>query len=59
VGRRLSLGGQHPLPATRADTGEVLHARLRTGRANAVRGAARFADELADSGPIGTYQRHS
>jgi hypothetical protein len=35
--------GQHPLLATRADTGEVLHARQRTGRAN----TARFVDELA------------
>jgi hypothetical protein len=39
--------GYHPLLATRADTGEVLHARQRTGRANSARGAARFVDELA------------
>jgi Transposase DDE domain group 1 len=39
--------GYHPLLATRADTGEVLHARQRTGRANTARGAARFVDELA------------
>jgi hypothetical protein len=39
--------GYHPLVATRADTGEVLHARQRTGRANTARGAARFVDELA------------
>jgi len=39
--------GYHPLLATRADTGEVLHARKRTGRANTARGAARFVDELA------------
>lgn len=26
--------GYHPLLATRADTGEVLHTRLRTGRAH-------------------------
>jgi hypothetical protein len=32
--------GYHPLLATRADTGEVLHARQRTGRANTARGAA-------------------
>jgi Transposase DDE domain group 1 len=38
--------GYHPLLATRADTGEVLHARQRTGRANTARGAARFVDEL-------------
>jgi hypothetical protein len=31
----------------RADTGEVLHARQRTGRANTARGIARFVDELA------------
>jgi Transposase DDE domain group 1 len=31
--------GYHPLLATRADTGEVLHARMRTGRANTARGA--------------------
>ena len=35
--------GYHPLLATTADTGEVLHARQRTGRAN----TARFVDELA------------
>jgi hypothetical protein len=39
--------GYHPLLATRADTGEVLHARQRTGRANTARGAAHFVDELA------------
>jgi Transposase DDE domain group 1 len=39
--------GYHPLLATRADTGEILHARQRTGRANTARGAARFVDELA------------
>jgi Transposase DDE domain group 1 len=39
--------GYHPLVATRADTGEVLHARQRTGRANTARGAARFVEELA------------
>jgi hypothetical protein len=39
--------GYHPLVATRADSGEVLHARQRTGRANTARGAARFVDELA------------
>jgi hypothetical protein len=41
--RRLGL---HPLLATRADTGEVLHARLRKGSANTARGILRFADEL-------------
>ena len=38
--------GYHPLLATRADTGEVLHARQRTGKANTARGAPRFVDEL-------------
>ena len=37
--------GYHPLLATRADTGEVLHARLRAGRANTTRGMPRFCDE--------------
>ena len=45
-GYTLTLG-YHPLLASRADTGEVLHARQRTGRANIARGAARFVDELA------------
>ena len=39
--------GYYPLLASRADTGEVLHARQRTGRANTARGTARFVDELA------------
>jgi hypothetical protein len=38
--------GYHPLLATRADTGEVLHIRLRKGSANTSRGMARFTDEL-------------
>jgi hypothetical protein len=38
--------GYHPLLATRADTGEVLHIRLRTGSANTSRGMLRFCDEL-------------
>jgi hypothetical protein len=38
--------GYHPLLATRADTGEVLHARLRKGSANTARGIVRFIDEL-------------
>jgi hypothetical protein len=38
--------GYHPLLATRADTGEVLHARLRKGAANTQRGAGRFVEEL-------------
>jgi Transposase DDE domain group 1 len=38
--------GYHPLIASRAGTGEVLHIRLRKGRANSSRGVLRFADEL-------------
>jgi hypothetical protein len=41
--RRLGL---HPLLAFRADSGEVLHARLRKGSANTARGIVRFVDEL-------------
>lgn len=36
--------GYHPILATRADTGEVLHARLRKGSSQ--RGVKRFAEEL-------------
>jgi hypothetical protein len=39
--------GYHPLLASRADSGEVLHARQRTGRANPARGTARLVEELA------------
>jgi hypothetical protein len=39
--------GYHPLIATRADTGEVLHVRMRKGQANTMRGAQRFVRELA------------
>jgi len=38
--------GYHPLLATRADTGEVLHARMRKGSANTARGVRRFIDEV-------------
>jgi hypothetical protein len=38
--------GYHPLLATRRDTGEVLHARLRKGSANTGRGMRRFVEEL-------------
>jgi hypothetical protein len=38
--------GYHPILATRADTGEVLHIRLRNGSANTSRGMLRFCDEL-------------
>jgi hypothetical protein len=51
--------GYHPILATRADTGEVLHARMRKGSANTARGVRRFCDELiarvrraGASGPI-------
>jgi len=37
--------GLHPILATRADTGEVLHARMRKGSANTMRGAERFIRE--------------
>jgi hypothetical protein len=38
--------GYHPLLATRAGTGEVLHIRNRKGKANTQRGNPRFVDEL-------------
>lgn len=38
--------GYHPLLATRADSDEVLHIRLRTGSAHSQRGGLRFVDEL-------------
>src|SRR5437763_430747 len=38
--------GYHPLMASRADSGEILHIRLRTGKANSARGVLRFAEEL-------------
>jgi len=38
--------GLHPLLATRAETGEVLHVRMRKGSANSGRGAERFVNEL-------------
>jgi hypothetical protein len=38
--------GLHPILATRADTGEVLHARMRKGSANTQRGARRFIEEF-------------
>ena len=40
------LLGYHPLLASRADTGEILHVRLRKGSAGSPRGVLRFADEL-------------
>jgi hypothetical protein len=51
--------GYHPLLATRADTGEVLHIRFRTRKASTERGVIRFVDEFVArvlaagaSGPI-------
>jgi Transposase DDE domain group 1 len=38
--------GYHPILATRADTGEVLQARLRKGSAHTQRGTNRFVEEL-------------
>ena len=38
--------GYHPILASRAGTGEVLHLRLRKGSANTQRGILRFLDEL-------------
>jgi hypothetical protein len=38
--------GYHPILATRADTGEVLHIRLRHGSANTSRGMLRFCEEV-------------
>jgi hypothetical protein len=38
--------GYHPILATRADTGEILHARMRQGSANTQRGTKRFVEEL-------------
>ena len=40
--------GYHPLLAVAAGTGDVLHARLRGGSANTVRGAANFVAETVD-----------
>src|SRR3954452_25329207 len=38
--------GYHPILATRADTREALHLRLRKGSANTQKGIKRFCDEL-------------
>jgi Transposase DDE domain group 1/Group II intron, maturase-specific domain len=46
------LLGYHPILATRADTREVLHIRLRKGSANTQKGMLRFCEEL-----IGRVQR--
>src|SRR5437762_14337560 len=41
-----NLLGYHPILATRADTREVLHIRLRKGSVNTQKGMLRFTDEL-------------
>ena len=41
------LLGYHPILATRADTREVLHIRMRKGSANTQKGMLRFCQELA------------
>jgi hypothetical protein len=38
--------GYHPMLATRAATGEILHARMRKGSANTQRGVKRFIEEM-------------
>ncbi|MGH9123151.1 MAG: transposase [Acidimicrobiales bacterium] len=38
--------GYHPIVASRADTGEIFHARMRKGSANTGRGARRFLGKL-------------
>jgi hypothetical protein len=38
--------GYHPLVAVRADTGEIVHARMRKGSANTARGTKRFVEEI-------------
>ena len=40
------LYGYHPILATRADTREALHIRLRKGSANTQKGIKRFCEEL-------------
>lgn len=48
--RPLSLDpakGYHPLVATRADTGEIVHARVRKGSVGSGRGARWFVREVA------------
>jgi Transposase DDE domain group 1 len=38
--------GYHPIVAVRADTGEIVHARMRKGSANTARGTKRFVEEI-------------
>ena len=49
--------GHHPLVATRADTGEVLHLRHRKGSANTGRGAPRFVGRAVRPGAPGRGDR--
>jgi hypothetical protein len=49
--------GYHPIVATRAQTGEVLHIRARKGSANTSRGALRFVEELIPRGGAGGRER--
>lgn len=55
--RYTHVRGYHPLVAVAAGTGDVLHARLRGGRANSGRGAAGFLAEtvarVRDAGAAG------
>ena len=45
--------GYHPILATRADTGEIIHARMRKGSANTQRGARRLAHRGKRDGSAG------
>ncbi len=49
--------GYHPLLASLAETGELLHARLRGGSANTGRGAASFIAETTSTAFAGTATR--
>ena len=51
--------GYHPLIATRAGTGEVLHVRMRKGAANTQRGAKRFVEEAGGPGAPGRGHRRA
>jgi Transposase DDE domain group 1 len=53
----LNTRGYHPLLAVLAETGEVVHSRLREGKASAGRGAASFARQaLVWLGRLGPHQ---
>jgi hypothetical protein len=53
----LHTRGYHPLLAVLAESGEVIHSRLREGRASAGRGAASFARQaLVRLGRLGPHQ---